>query len=154
MQREEQYAPRRIRQLEVWQCGDWRLKVYGIAYRGNGPGSDLVASARDVAATLLPADACGPRTYGVGFLGVHEGRGANLMFVDWWADENELHNHAFVSGPSLPYTWQSTSPSGPTACVWDLAVLAFERQAWIDTMLAARIPDPDAYLRLSLNGSV
>jgi|SRR5215212_4568849 len=31
--------------------------------------------------------------YGVRFLRVHDGCGANLVYLDYWADENELRHH-------------------------------------------------------------
>lgn len=154
MQLEEPYAPRWVRHLEVWNHGDWRLKLYGIAYQGDAPGRDLVDSAKQEATARLPAPAHTPRRYGVGFMGVHEGRGANLMFLDWWADENELHHHACVTGPAPPYAWHYVTPTGLAACVWDLAVICFERRAWIDTVLAAAAPDPEAYLRAIYSGSI
>jgi hypothetical protein len=36
-------------------------------------------------------------SYHLGFLGVHDGRTSNFVFLDYWAEENELHHHVFVS---------------------------------------------------------
>ena len=44
------------------------------------------------------------------------------------------------------------APSGLIAYVWDLAVIGFERQAWIDCVLANQNgPDFKAYLARTLN---
>ena len=42
------------------------------------------------------------------------------------------------------------------ACVWDLAVLAFEREAWLATVLAnpTKKPDIKAYLARQMNADV
>ncbi len=93
--------------------------------------------------------------YGLGFLGVHQGRGANFVFIDWWADENELHHHVYVSSPSAPERLEYGMPTGPIACVWDMVVMSFERQAWLETILNNPAgPDPEAYLARRLDAMV
>ncbi len=88
----EPYAPRAVRCLDVWATDGWRLKVYGIAYRGGTRRPELIEAAKLQAASSLRRPATSGGRYGVGFLGIHDGRDANLVFVDWWADENELHH--------------------------------------------------------------
>lgn len=149
------YAPRPIRCLELWQWGAWRLKVYGITHAPGGSLPDLVDAAKALATGILPtAASAGPRHYGVGFMGVHQGNGANLVFLDWWADENELYHLAYASTPDRPEALSCASVTGRIACVWDLAVMGFERQAWIDTVLSPPRPDVEAYLRARLNADV
>ena len=47
------------------------------------------------------------------------------------------------------------TPTGPTAGVWDGALLAFERQAWVDTMLNnPNGPDLEEYLFTRMNEDV
>ena len=101
---------------------------------------------------MVPPDL---RHYSVGFLGIHEGRTANFVFVDWWAEENELHHHVYVSSMAAPAELAYMTPTGLAACVWDLRVMAFERQAWIDTVLRnPKGPDFEAYLKQHLNEDV
>ena len=85
----EPYAARSVSALGTWQCGDWRVKKYAIAYRREGARAELMEAAEAAAARVLPTPAVTPRRYGVGFLGVDDGRGGNLVFVDWWEEENE-----------------------------------------------------------------
>jgi hypothetical protein len=93
--------------------------------------------------------------YGVGFMGVHDGRGANFVFVDWWANEDELHHHAWLSSKEKPGALLVTGPGDFTACAWDLAVIAHERAAGVRHVLArAQGPDIDAYLADRLNDDV
>ena len=41
------------------------------------------------------------------------------------------------------------------ACVWDLAVIGFEREAWLEAVLSnPRGPDVEAYLARRLSGEV
>ncbi len=151
----EDYAPRYVRFLELWEPTGWRIKVYGIAYRSQEPRSSLLGAAKNRALQLLMRTAVRCAHYGVGFMVVHDGRGANFVLVDWWANENELHSHAYISATDQPDLLVYAAPTGPIACVWDLAVLSFERQAWVDTVLNNPDgPDLEAYLMSRLEGEL
>jgi hypothetical protein len=129
--------------------------VYGIAHSRATPSLGLIEAAKGVAADRLAAVAPSMQHYSVGFLGIHEGRTSNFVFVDWWADENELHHHVYVSPKDEPQRLNYATPTGVIACVWDLRVLAFERQAWLDTVLKpAGNVNLDAYLERRLNDDV
>jgi hypothetical protein len=151
----EPYRARAIRFLEEWSCEGWRLKVYGIAYTGERPRAELIEAAKLIARECLPQPAVDDGRYGVGFVGVHDGRGANFVFVDWWADENELHHHVYTSASGELEKFYYTTPTGLSACVWDLRVQSFERDAWLEEVL--RRPDGAAverYLARRLNEDV
>jgi hypothetical protein len=151
----EPYAPRSIRFLGLREQRGWRLKVYGIAYRGEAPSPALVERAWVVTGRDLPEPAVGPDRYGVGFVGIHEGRGANLVFLDWWARENELHHLAWVADHRHPLDLQPIPRRGPHGCIWDLAVIAFERTAWVaSALLNPNAPDLDGYLESRFQGVV
>ena len=148
----EPYEKRPIRFLEEWREEGWRLKVYGIAYRRGRPRVELIETAKRLARGKLPRPADGEGRYGVGFLGVHDGRGANFVFVAWWADENELHYHVWAGPSEEPQSLEYINEKGPAACVWDLRVVGFERDAWVAEVLAREAgPDVDAYLSRRLN---
>ena len=148
------YEPRPIRFLELWQSDGWRLKVYGIAHGKPAPRGELIDAAKQVARRTLTTVANATSHYSVGFLGIHAGRTGNYVFVDWWADENELH-HRFYIGPSDdPTQLKDMSGNGPAACVWDLRVMAFERDAWLECILKNPRPDVEAYLQRRLNEDV
>lgn len=151
----ERYRRRPIRFLELWQESGWRLKVYGITYVGTQPRPELVQAAKQVAQRWFRQPPANQRPHNVGFLGVHDGHGVNYVFVDWWADESELHHHVYVSPADRPTELQYVTPTGLAAGVWDLRVLCFERQAWIDTVLANPVgPDLEAYLSRRINEDV
>jgi prepilin-type processing-associated H-X9-DG protein len=144
--------PRPIRFLELWQPDDWSVKVYGIAYGRPTPRTELVEAAKAVAQEALAETAIATKHYGVGFLGVHDGRTANFVFVDWWADENELHHHVYLSPSDDPTRLVENRATGPIACVWDLRVVSFERDAWLSNVLRnARGPDLEGYLAVRLS---
>ena len=149
------YEPRPIRFLDLWRVDEWRIKLYGIAYSRLQPRPELLAAAQRVAAQRLRALPTGIHHYGVCFLGVHDGRTSNFVFLDFWADENELHHHVFVSPSAHPEQFTYVTPTGLSACVWDLRLQAFEREAWITHVLRrSTSPDFDGYLSSTLNADV
>lgn len=151
---QEPYAPRPIRPLGLWEAAGWRLKQYGIARQGERPRPPLVAAAQATVEKTLPRFA-EIRLYGVGFVGIHDGRGANVVFLSVWADENELRHLVFVSPHERPEQLVEATGSGFIACVWDMAVLCFERAAWVETVLANPAgPDIGAYLGRWLDAQV
>jgi hypothetical protein len=146
------YEPRAFRFLDLWNLGDWRVKAYGIKYRGELPRGDLIVAARAVIERRLRESAEGTNHYGVGFAGIHEGKTGSFVFVDWWSDENELHHHVYLSSWEEPTKLEYVTPRGLSACVWDLRLIWFEREAWVDAMLgAASAPDLNAYLEARLD---
>ena len=150
----EPYRTRTIRCTGVIVTEGWRLKVYEAAYDRDRPRPELVEGAMRLA-RHLPQPAARDGRYGVGFLCAHDGRGGCYAFVDWWADENELHHLIFTSPEDRPADLRRVPPDGLTACVWDLAIIAFEREAWLDAVLAnPEGPDLERYLDTRLSGDV
>ena len=84
---QEAYNVRPIRFLGLWREAGWTLKVYGIAYGREHPREELLEAAKEIARKRLTNSTNEDNHYGVGFLGVNDGRGANFVFVDYWADE-------------------------------------------------------------------
>jgi hypothetical protein len=151
----EPYASRQISLLELWRPGPWQVKLYCIAWREPRPSQGLVVAGKGIISDLLEDSAAATHHYGLGFAGIHQGRGADFVFLGWWADENELHYHAFSAPSGTLHLLRPTGARGPLACVWDLAVIAHERQAWVETMLANPSgPDATAYLARCLNADV
>ena len=146
-----EFRPRPVRFLELLEFGEWRLKLYGLTAEHTRLLPELVQEAKKLARLVLPADGVAADAYGVGFVGVHCGIDANLIFIDWWANENELHHHVFTSSLDKPLD-MTRAPDGFTACVFDLQVIWFERNAWIEKVLANPDgPDVEGYLQRRLS---
>jgi hypothetical protein len=151
----EEYRPRPIRGSGIWAEDGWRLKCYGIAYNREQPRAALVEAAQQMARERLPRPATGDNRYGVGFVAAHDGRGGCAAFVDWWANEDELHHHLYLSPLDAPEALVPARDTDFTVCVWDLAVLAFERETWLDAVLKNPDgPDLERYLQTQLNRNV
>lgn len=127
----EPYATRPVRCLDHLTFDGWPPKLYGITYRGERPVQALIDAAVVAAQERLPRPAVTNDRYGVGFVGAHDGRGANFVFVDWWANEDELHHHAWLSSKKEPGRLRATGPDDLTACAWVLAVIGHECAAWL-----------------------
>jgi len=146
---EHEFKPRPARYLGIGEFGAWRIKFYGLTAEHQRLLPDLVTKAKDLARKVLPATLTDE--YGVGFAGIHCGRDSNFVFIDWWANENELHHHVFCSSLKDPLNLRP-APEGLSACVWDLQVIWFERNAWVEKVLAnPNGPDVEAYLKKVLD---
>jgi hypothetical protein len=153
---EKPYETRPVRFLGIFEHEGWRLKVYGISALEETPASELLDAIKFVATSVLPQPAVTDERYGVGFLYAHQGQnGGGYASVNWWADENELHHHQFEAPPGgLDDLKPIEVTGGSAACVWDLTVIAFERDAWVDSVLSDAQGDLDAYMAQYLEADV
>ena len=140
--------------------GDWTLKPYAITFDPDHPVSEreLVADLDVVFGRLAspnPAvmssgiDWANLPNYGLGFVIVHRGREATFVLLDVWVGENMLWHQTWVDGVNV-------SQSGISVCVWELAVQAHERVAWIKHIYRAtgETPHVDGYLADRISGAV
>jgi hypothetical protein len=152
---QEPYRTRTIRPLDLWKLERWRLKVYGIVYGGTAPRASLVEAARtavqNAVCALDPADS----NYGVGWVTVHDARDSVFVLLDWWGGENMVFQRLWHGSSEAPASLTGGDLSAPVMCVWELAVAAAERQAWIDCVLANPAgPDLERYLTVRLSDDV
>lgn len=129
------YKKRPIRFLDLWRDRGWTIKVYGISAKNEYPSSEFVRAAKTVAQNRFPQPATSPDRYGAGIMIIHEGKDANFLLIDWWEGENMLQHHVYSAPLNTPAALTYISPTGIAACVWELYVLGFERQAWVDNVL-------------------
>ncbi len=70
-------------------------------------------------------------------------------------DEDELHHHMFIFDREATRDLRRAAPDELTACCWDLSVIGYERDAWVETILKnASGPDHAAYLATRLDAQV
>ena len=150
MQLREPYQARNIRFLELHEAQNWRLKVYSILYGDKATDSDLIVAAKDTALTFLPQPAITPNYYGVGFISVHQGKSYDFVTVAYWTYDTELHHQTYMR-PSSSSSALEPLKGELSLDVWDLRLLAFERSAWVETILQAEPPGLDAYLAKRLD---
>ncbi len=149
---QDQYRTRPVRFLELWPCDGWQVKVYGIAYQRQAPRAELVSAAKRVAQGRLPQPPHAGERAGAAILIVHDALGSTWALVQWW-EGNILHHHVYGGDAATPSSLVLVT-GGPMACTYELAVIGFERQAWVDHVLAAPEPDLGAYLSARFHGDV
>jgi hypothetical protein len=134
------YAPRPIRPLGVVELHGFQLKRYWIDLEcAPAPDSSEWSGAIALAAAFLPTtpDPARPQ---LGFLILHRGRGADYLVLGWWAHENELPMRVVVRYPgTVDVAWRAARGE-ESVCVWDLDVIAFEREAYVSTLLSGADP--------------
>lgn len=151
MQLIESYKLRSIRYIDLFDENGWRMKVYGISYEEEFPKPHAIEIGKKIARELLPQAAVSETHYGVGFIVIHEARDANFFLIDWWSHENAINHHIFTSPFEFPEKVEKIT-EGPNICVWELRVIGYERQAWLDNVLANPMgPDVERYLSFRLN---
>ncbi|MCE2529740.1 MAG: hypothetical protein J4G11_07715 [Acidimicrobiia bacterium] len=103
----------------------------------------MIAAANAYLADTLPTS--GPDG-GVGFLIVHHGSEQVWILADLW-NGDMVCQHTSCADLDNPTRFRPVPAGGPTACVWELAVHAHERDAYIEHVLdPANGPDIDIYL--------
>jgi hypothetical protein len=95
----------------------------------------------------------------VGFLILHFGMDGNYLLVSQWYDANMLKHWVRGSavGAGGETTFTPLAQRDLIACVWELEVIKFERDAWVNTVLARGRLDQaslDAYLATTFSGWV
>ena len=140
------FAEREIIYLEAFRPGDWSIKVYAILGPGRSIDAATLAKSKALTAEYLSTPPFGGH-YNVGFLGLHLGRGADFVFCNVWADENELHHVWWVSETLKADDLRPAKRHHPPVCCYDLKLQWHERQAWIRHVLSdPQNADIDAYL--------
>lgn len=150
MQLKEPYTPRSIHALEPFCAEGWQLKRYSILYGNKHTDTALMAAAKETALKVLPRPAVTQNHYGVGFISVHQGKSYDFVTVAYWTYDTELRHQTYMRPSSASSALEPVTDELSTD-VWDLRVLAFERDAWVKTILQAQAPDLSAYLQQQLN---
>lgn len=141
----EIYHPRAILDLGVRDAGSLRVKVYGLL----APGKEITAEMVEQAEGILRRDVP-PRVAelgdnnGLGFVIIHPGDLGISISFHWWIQGSVLcqHIHRQLYGAREP---METLTRPVVGCVWELALINAEQEAWRGTMMTPR-PDPAAYL--------
>jgi L-amino acid N-acyltransferase YncA len=150
------YAKRRVMPLQLLQFDDWRLKLYGINVEGRSLDPALIEVARLAAQDILPQPGVSPpHRYGLGFMIIHAAIDADFVVIGWWGVQNELFLRVLTAPPGHPQQLrQHSNMESSIACVWDLAVIWSEREAWTKYVMRADGPDIEGYLGSTQSGQI
>ena len=137
------YLPRPIHPDGLIETGGWRLKCYAITLPEAEVDPGAFTAGVELALDTLPQPARAAGRPGIGIMIAHEGRSARYVVLAWWDHENELPVRVFVARHDDGGAWRPAR-DGESFCVWDLQVLWFEREAYVETMLDPAREDPEA----------
>lgn len=129
------FAPRTVGGGVPRTYGRYALKVYTIAYPPHAFDPSRFAGVDSVVNAALPSGA--PEDAGrphVGFVIQHQGLTGDYLVLAWWDRENELPLRVWVRDHG---SWRPARES-ESICVWDLEIIWFERNLWIETALSGR----------------
>ncbi|CNI70487.1 isochorismatase family hydrolase [Yersinia massiliensis] len=142
------YLPRAITPAGITILNQWQLKRYVIRYSQAQGATPDYTSAYQLVAQWLPTEAETVNRPGVGLVIEHQGKTLNYLIVGWWDNENEMRVKVWVQEQGI---WRAARDE--SFCVWDLQVMAFERDAFVDTLLQ-NTPDIPAYMNRYLTVTV
>lgn len=147
------YEPRRLTADPVLEVNGFRLKPYRIAFPD--PAAEQAVQTHDLprmlAAAVTPEG--DPNYHGLGFAVLHQARDGIYLLVGRWYAGNNLQSESYqvtldVSGGV------SLVRLKLFACIWEMAVYSFERDAWVATTMASGhgVGGAEAYLQCRLEG--
>ena len=147
------YHTRPVSFLGTRQCGAWGVKVYGICSKRPQPEPAIVQRAWDQASHLLRNMMHDYPVHGAAFLIVHEANDGSFFLLNWWTGENMLASRVFYAAPGSG-TFIDFAGSRIACCVWELEVIKYERDRWVQDVLGEGKGDIAAYLQGGFEGHV
>lgn len=147
------YQPRPIRFVEVFEEQNISFKFYSISNRNEVAAQENKKAVKQKAlAWHQEMETQGLNTYRTAILMVHEVKEGLMGICSRWIDENMLQTHVYLQDLNQPEIFHPFSQNGINTCVWELAVLWHERNAWVKYILMQNEkPDMEAYLNEQLN---
>ena len=139
------YAPRSTRFIGILAHGDWKIKCYGISCKAENVSDTHIAFAKEnLEKWLSQSKITRLATYNLATLILHEGREGIFYIINWWIDENMLQQFVYLANYNSPSELQLVSDKGIITCVWEMEILWFERNAWVEQVLM-QPENPAAY---------
>jgi hypothetical protein len=148
----EPYLPRTLQYVELYDQHGWKLKIYSILHPDKTLNRQLIETAKQTALEFLP-DSTEPGHYSAGFISVHQGKSYDFVTVGYWTYSTELRHQSYMKASSASATLTAISTE-LSSDVWDIRLLAFERDAWVSEVLKANAPSVENYLASQLSETV
>lgn len=147
------YKKRPIRFVELYPHDAWQIKIYSISVKNEYVDEQNKISAKaQLHKWLQNSDNYELDNYKIATLILHEGKEGCFAIINWWIDENMLQQHVYLASHDNPTVFKPYSHKGIFACVWELAIIWFERNAWVKYVLMNNSnPNVNAYIQAQLN---
>lgn len=152
----EIYKPRKVDLHQLAVVNGWRVKVYTITHKDSFTAHDVLETALiNLPHWLETAKKISFPTYHSAFLIVHEGRDGIWTLFNCWMGGEMLHSLTFFTNFAHPDEFTLTPKEGFMTCVWEMAVISFERAMWVEYILKkANQPDFTGYWQTYLSKEV
>lgn len=136
-----EYKKRNVTFFKAVKHDNWDMKVYGINL-------DTIPNKNNMTHLLskLPSPALTEIRYGLGFLIIHKGVVANWFLLNWWEQEDILHQKLFSSPIEDFGNINAVKEQSILACVHELEIYSFESSAWKEHILSQKIANFKGYL--------
>lgn len=150
------YTSRPIRFLEIFIVKNWHLKFYSISCAKKIVDLKWIEVGKQkIEEWLQHEKEYEYVNYKIGTLIIHEGREGVFFILSFWVDENMMQVYVYFTEYSDVNNFKLISKNGLFSCVWEMAVLNFEREAWIEHVLKpAPSSDIEKYLQQQMNEDV
>lgn len=150
------YQPRFVASRAAVAVKGYRMKCYEMFY--DAAREKEASISRDAWCSLL-GKCLGPsddkNEHKCGFAIVHHARDGTYLLASRWFGGNMLKHEAFmVEDAPGKAALESLASSRIIACVWELEVIKFERDAWVRTAMAGlgKPESLDAYFAAQMAG--
>jgi hypothetical protein len=151
------YAPRLVKAFPPVDVGGRALKAYGVFAEPADADSPVSPEwLREQAGSVLP-EAPEPGDHPAGFVILHRAKDGDYLLVSQWYDANMLKHWVRGAPAGGSAAFEPLAEQAVIACVWELEIVKFERDAWVRTVLAHGRLDQsslDAYLGTTFSGWV
>ncbi|MBK6784060.1 MAG: hypothetical protein IPG79_10055 [Saprospiraceae bacterium] len=151
------YNQRPVRFLEIFESDDWKIKIYSVSVKSEWVDTTFVHSAKENISEWLKGKDVYPEleTYNIATLILHEGKEGCFAILSWWIDQNMLQLFVYLSDYDNKGKWKLYSGNGIVTCIWEMAVLWYERNAWVKHVVKNHLnPDFESYLADQYNDMV
>lgn len=141
----EIYRPRCVSNLGQWDIGGLKFKVYGLVADDKNVDETIITLAQSfVRQDVLPRVEGEGDDNGMGFVIIHPGEVGISILAHWWIQGSVLCQHIYRK------TYSAIDPMDTVkrpviACVWELALINAEQEAWRKTMMKSQ-PSPSGYM--------
>lgn len=154
MSTREAYLNRRIEPHGFVEANGRFVKIYTISCNPEFSAHEILeSSVRNLPQWLDRAAPLDFRADDFAILIVHEGRDGNWTLFYRWIESHMLHGLTFYSKDEIRF--EPTPREGSMACVWELPIIAFERDLWIASMFGREFEAArEIYLGGQLSGEV
>ena len=132
----QDYQARKIEFKELFEVGDWKIKIYTISKIGNFNYPEFYETVKlKLPEWLLLKNNFDSSNNKIGFLILHSGTEGIFSLINWWVGKNMLNTHIFITSPIETSDFKQISGDGLAPCVWELEVINHERISWTKNIL-------------------